>query len=303
MTQLLSVFLNNLLPILLISGAGYTLSKTLHLDGRPFGRLIFYLLLPILVFRLLTENALPLERLAQMLGFSAATILGIGGLAYLIGRLLRLERPLLTIVVLTTMLSNTANYGLPLVSFAFGPEALTYAGVYFVTSSLVSNTLGVLIASLGRLKLRDALLGLLKVPAIYGILLALLVLHFQVQLPTPMTRTVNLLADATIPVMLILLGLELGRVTWNRHWRVVGLSVFLRLVIGPLLGLGLADVLHLPPAARQAGVAEAGVPAAVMNTVLASEYQLDSPLVTTIVLVSTLLSPLTLTPLLVYLGT
>ncbi len=303
MTQLFSVFLNNLLPILLISGAGYTLSKTLHLDGRPFGRLIFYLLLPILVFRLLTENALPLERLAFVLGFSAATILGIGGLAYLIGRLLRLERSLLTIVVLTTMLSNTANYGLPLVSFAFGPEALTYAGVYFVTSSLVSNTLGVLIASLGRLKLRDALLGLLKVPAIYGILLALLVLHFQVQLPTPMTRTVNLLADATIPVMLILLGLELGRVTWNRHWHVVGLSVFLRLVIGPLLGLGLADLFHLPPAARQAGVAEAGVPAAVMNTVLASEYQLDSPLVTAIVLVSTLLSPLTLTPLLVYLGT
>lgn len=303
MAHLFAVFTNNLLPILLISGAGYTLGKTLHLDGRPFGRLIFYLLIPILVFRLLTENALPFERLAQMMGFAAATILGVGGLAYLIGRLLRLEPSLLTVLVLTTMLSNTGNYGLPLVSFAFGPEALTYAGVYFITSSLLTNTVGVLIASLGRMQPRQALLGLLKVPAIYGILLAVLVIHFNLTFPAPLTRTIDLLADATIPLMLILLGLELGRVTWNHHGKVISLSVFLRLVVGPLLGLGFAGLFHLPPTARQAGVTEAGVPAAVMNTVLASEYQLDSPLVTVIVFVSTLLSPLTLTLLLVYLGT
>ncbi len=302
MNPLLSVFANNLLPILLIGGAGYVLGKTLHLDGRPFGRLIFYLLIPILVFRLLIENALPLERLAQMMGFSAVTILSVGGLAYLLGRILRLERTLLTVVVMTTMLSNTGNYGLPLVSFAFGPEALTYAGVYFVTSSLLTNTLGVFIASLGRLKPKDALLGLLKVPAIYGILLALLTLQFHWTLPTPLTRTVNLLADATIPTMLILLGLELGRVTTNRHSGVIALSVTLRLVVAPLLGLGLAGLFRLPPAARQAGVAEAGVPAAVTNTILASEYEIEPPLVTVIVLISTLLSPLTLTPLLLYLG-
>lgn len=302
MEELLSVFINNLLPILLISGAGYTLGKVLHLDGRPFGRLIFYLLLPILVFRSLTENALSLERLAQMMGFSAATILSAGGLAYLVGRLFRLERSLLTIVVMTTMLANTANYGLPLVSFAFGAEALTYAGVYFVTSSLLSNTLGVFIASLGRLKPKDALLSLLKVPAIYGILLALLDLRFHWTLPLPLSRTINLLADATIPTMLILLGLELGRATWNRHTGVIVLSVSLRLLVGPLLGLGLADLFRLPTAARQAGVTEAGVPSAVMNTVLASEYQVDPPLVTAIVFVSTLLSPFTLTPLLVFLG-
>ncbi len=302
MNQLLSVFANNLLPILLISSAGYILGKIFHLDGRSFGRLIFYLLIPILVFRLLTENALPLERLAQMMGFSAATILSVGGLAYLAGRLFRLERSVLTVVVMTTMLSNTGNYGLPLVSFAFGSEALTYAGVYFVTSSLLTNTLGVFIASLGHLKPKDALLGLLKVPATYGILLALLALHFRWTLPMPLLRTVTLLSDATIPTMLVLLGLELGRASWNRDTGAIILSVVLRLLAGPLIGLGLADLFRLPTAARQAGVIEAGVPSAVMNTVLASEYDIDPPLVTAIVFVSTLLSPLTLTPLLVFLG-
>jgi predicted permease len=44
------------------------------------------------------------------------------------------------------------------------------------------------------------------------------------------------------------------------------------------------------------------MPSMVSATVLATEYQLDSKLVTAIVFISTLLSPLTLTPLLVFLG-
>jgi predicted permease len=44
------------------------------------------------------------------------------------------------------------------------------------------------------------------------------------------------------------------------------------------------------------------MPSMVSATVLATEYNLDSRLVTAVVFVSTLLSPLTLTPLLVFLG-
>jgi predicted permease len=40
----------------------------------------------------------------------------------------------------------------------------------------------------------------------------------------------------------------------------------------------------------------------VMTTVLANEYELDTSLVTAIVFVSTILSPLTLTPLIYLLG-
>ena len=43
----------------------------------------------------------------------------------------QLERHALVAVVITTMFANTGNYGLPLVSFAFGEEALSYAGIYF----------------------------------------------------------------------------------------------------------------------------------------------------------------------------
>jgi predicted permease len=49
-------------------------------------------------------------------------------------------------------------------------------------------------------------------------------------------------------------------------------------------------------------VTEASMPSMVSATVLATEYNLDAKLVTAVVFISTLLSPFTLTPLLVFLG-
>jgi predicted permease len=300
--QLINIFANNILPILLISGAGFALGKTLDLDARPLGRVIFYILSPALVFNLLISNKLPLDRIALMVGFTATGSLIIAGLAFLIGKLMRLERSVLTIVVLTSMCVNAGNFGLPLVSFAFGQEALTYATIFFVTNTLILNSLGVLISSLSHLDLKGALLGLLRVPAIYAILLAILFLYSGWTLPGPIERTLALASGGAIPGMLILLGLELRKVEWSRDLRAVSIPVIMRLVIGPLAGLGLAALFGLQNPARQAGITEMSMPPAVMTTVLANEFKLDSRLVTAIVFASTILSPITLTFIIYYLG-
>jgi predicted permease len=299
---LLNIFANNILPILLLTGAGFALGRALKLDSRPLGRVIFYVFSPVLVFNLLTSNNLPLDRIAIMMGFTAASTLTIAGLAFLIGKLFRLERGALIVVVLTSMCANSGNFGLPLVSFAFGQEALAYASIYFVTSTMLFYTVGVLISSLDRLDLRDALLGLLKVPAIYAIILAMIFIRTGWTLPEPIQRTVSLAAGGAIPGMLILLGLELQRLAWSRNLRALGIPVFIRLVVGPLVGLGMAALFGLQGPAYQAGITEIGTPTAVMTTVLATEYKLESSLVTAIVFISTILSPLTLTLVLYILG-
>jgi hypothetical protein len=58
----------------------------------------------------------------------------------------------------------------------------------------------------------------------------------------------------------------------------------------------------LSGAAGQAAVIQASMPSAVNTTILAAEYKLDSSLVTAIVYIGTILSPITLTPLIVFLG-
>ncbi len=299
---LLRIFANNILPVLLLSGAGFALGKVLKLDPQPLGRVIFYILSPVLVFDLLTSNKLPLDRIALMMGYTAAGTLVIAGLAFLAGKLFRLERGALIVVVLASMCTNGGNYGLPLVSFAFGQEALAYASIYFVTSTILFYTVGVIIASLGHLNLKNALLGVLKVPAIYAIILAGIYIRTGWTLPESLQRTVTLAAGGAIPGMLVLLGLELQRVEWSRNLRAMGIPVFIRLIIGPLVGLGIAAMFGLQGPAYKAGVTEMSTPTAVMTTVLATEYKLDSSLVTAIIFVGTVLSPLTLTPLLYFLG-
>jgi malate permease and related proteins len=300
--QLLSIFANNILPILLLSGAGFALGKTFQLDPRPLGRIVFYILSPILVFDLLTSNALPLDRIAIMMGFSALSMIIVAMIAFLLGKLFRLERTALIAVVITAFFTNGGNYGLPLVSFAFGQAALAYASVYFVTSSVLFYTVGVVIASLGHLQVKVALAGLLKVPAIYAIILAMIFIQTGWTLPEPIQRTVILAAGGTVPSMLVLLGLELQRAEWNRNFKALSIPVFCRLILGPIVGLGIAALFGLHGPARQAGITESSTPAAVMNTVLATEYKLDASLVTAIIFISTVLSPLTLTPVLYFLG-
>ncbi len=299
---LLNVFVNNLLPILLLSGAGFVLGRTFKLDSRPLGRVIFYILSPVLIFNLLTTSKLAVESILVMMAYAASSILIIGGIAFVLGKIFRLERSVLCIVVLTSLFANNGNYGLPLIAFAFGQEALAYASIYFVTNSLLLYTLGVVIASLGHLRLKEAVVGLLKVPAIYAILLAVVFIQTGWNLPSPIEKTVALTAGGAVPAMIILLGLELQKAEWSKNLRAISIPVVCRLLIGPVIGMVMASVFGLNSVATKDGITEAAMPSAVMTTIVANEYNLDTALVTAIVFVSTILSPLTLTPLLYFLG-
>ncbi len=299
---LANTFANNILPIVLLAGAGFILGKLFHIDARSLGRVVFYVFSPVLIFNLLVQNHLKLQEAIGVIALAVCVILVIGLVTFILGSLLKLERPALTAILITTMFSNTGNYGLPLISFAFGEQALSYAGIYFVTVTFIFYTLGVLIASLGHMSLKEALLGLFKVPTLYGVLLAILINLFHIQIPGPLNRTIELAASGTIPLMLILLGVELTRIQFSGSIRAIQISVFLRLIIAPLIAFGFSLLFGISRPALQASVTESAMPTIVSSTVLATEYQLDSKLVTAIIFISTLLSPLTLTPLLVFLG-
>lgn len=302
MAELLNIFANNLLPILLIAACGFALGRMTQVEPRTLGRVTFNIFSPVLIFRLLTDSQLEMSRIAQMFGFTTAVMFVMGGLAYLTGRLLKLPRPVLVAVVLAVATSNSGNYGMPLIAFAFGDQALAYASIYYVVLAILTNTVGVLWASLGHMNFKQAIFGLLKVPMLYALAIALLFVRTGWAIPAPLDRGITILAGAAVPSMLVLLGLELSRFAWSKHVSAIVASLALRLLAGPLVGSGLASAFGLEGAARQAGITQTGMPTAVITTVLASEYHLEPQLVTAIVFFSTILSPLTLTPLLFFLG-
>ncbi len=300
--ELLTTFANNLLPILLIATAGYILGKFLTVDSRTIGRIVFYIFSPLLVFNLMVTSQLNLQQAVLTVEYTAAVIAIMGLLAFILGKIFHLERPHLLAVILTVAFGNTGNYGLPLVKFAFGDEALAAASIFYVTTTILFNTVGVIIASLGHTDLKSAILGVFKLPIVYGVLLALIVKATGFAIPIPLSRTIEIAASGAIPAMIVLLGLELTKIQWSHSFRALGIGVLTKLILGPIVGLLLASLFGMQGHTYQGNVIEAAMPAAVATTVVATEYQLESSLVTAIVFLGTILSPLTLTPLIVYLS-
>lgn len=301
-TELFNTFANNLLPILLIATAGYIVGKTLTVDSRTIGRVVFYIFSPLLVFNLLVTSNLSLNQAISTFGFTALFIFSMGTIAFVVGKIFKLERAHLLAVILTVGFGNTGNYGLPAVKFAFGDEALAIASIFFVTTSILFNTVGVIIASLGHSDLKSAILGLFKIPALYGVMLALLVKITGFQIPLPLTHTIDIAANGAIPCMIVLLGMELTRIEWTHNFRTLSVGVLTKLLLGPVVGLVLASLFGLDSFEKQANIFQASMPAAVATTVIATEYNLQPSLVTAIVFIGTILSPLTLTPLIIFLS-
>ncbi|MDP2777521.1 MAG: AEC family transporter [Anaerolineales bacterium] len=302
LNELFTTFANNLLPILLIATAGYILGKFLTVDSRTIGRIVFYIFSPLLVFNLMVTSQLNLKQAVTTVEYTAAVIAVMGMLAFIFGKIFQLERSQLLAVILTVAFGNTGNYGLPLVKFAFGDEALAVASIFYVTTTVLFNTVGVIIASLGHSDLKSAILGVFKLPIVYGVILALLVKATGFQIPVPLSRTIEIAANGAIPLMIVLLGLELTKIQWSHSFRALGVGVLTKLILGPIVGLLLASLFDLQGHTHQGSVVEAAMPAAVATTVIASEYKLEPSLVTAIVFLGTILSPLTLTPLIVYLS-
>jgi predicted permease len=302
LSELFTLFFNNLFPILLAALIGFGLAKWLTINPRPLSQVVFYVFSPVLVFNLMTKSQLSNQDILLTLAIATILMICIGSITWLLGKVLRFERRMLAAVLITSIFMNAGNYGLPLTSFAFGEEALAFASVFFVISALFTNTIGIVIASSGSMSVLNAIKGLFKFPAIYALAAGIVFLQFGWDLPSGLDRTVTLLSNAAIPCMLVLLGMQLVNIRLDGHIKPLLVTSTMRLLIAPALAVGFTRVFGLSQPATQAVVLEAAMPVAVLTTILATEFDTEPTFVTTVVLVTTLLSPFTLTPLLAFLG-
>lgn len=263
--------------------------------------MIFSALAPALVFNLLVTSTIGADAFGRMALFYAGVTVAAAALVRLVAVPLRLDRAELTAMLLVVVCSNSGNYGLPVALLAFGREALTHASVFFLSSATFTYTGGVLLAASGRRGLRQAFEGLARVPALYAALAAAAVMATGVSVPPSLLRPVALLADASLPMMLLVLGMQLERTSWPPRPALVAVAVLLSLVVTPVVAFGVARLVGLQGAALQAGILQASMPSAVITTILALEFDVAPGFVTSTVCVSTLLSPLTLTVLIAYL--
>jgi predicted permease len=297
LANLIQVFVNTVLPVFLIAGAGFILARAMPLEGRTLGRVIFYLGSPSLVFRSLYNMDISTTVLQQELLVVLGVYLITGAVGWLVGA--DQTRPRRSALTIASAVSNNGNMGLPISLFALGDAGLVMATVYYAISAFLTNTFGVFVASSGSAPLGKALGQSLRAPVIYATLLGVILNRLAIPVPDPLYRAVDLMAGAAIPMMLVLLGIQLSVTPFTHDQRVVWRSVVIRLGLSPLIALALCLVMGVSGLERQVVILQASMPTAVVATVLSTEFAAAPRLVAAAVLVSTLVSMVTVSVVLV----
>lgn len=294
--QLVTIFLDILLPVFTLVAIGALVGPRLQLEARTLSKLSYYVLVPAFIFNVFSGADIEPRLAATMAGYIiAVTLVGVI-VSYAVARLLGAGPQLAAAYILVAAFGNVGNFGLPVIRFKLGEEALLAASVYFLIANTFGFVVGVMAATWRKGDNRlAAVWKAFSTPGVVAVAPAFLVNWLDLPVPLFVERSIGLMAEALIPMMLLTLGIQLaamGRPTIGRH--VVAISG-VRLLAGPLAAVLVAAMMGLSGIARDAGIIQASMPAAVLTSLIALEHDLLPDFVTTVVLFSTLASAVTLT--------
>lgn len=308
LTLMLQVFSEVILPIVVIAGMGYLLEGSFPLDPRTLNRVSLYCLSPCLLFATLLRAEINGGEALRLSLLMLLVVIAMCVFAYGIAYVMRLNAAERSGFMLASTFMNSGNYGLPATRFAFGDVGFQYAIVGYLTQAFLSQTLAVYVASSGGGDRRAALRQVLKMPMLYAAILAIGLRLLGVQLnesdgfvAVGLYRGVRMVADATLPFLLLILGMQLRRRKPLGSLGPLGTATVLRLVASVPIAFGVAYLLGLSDLPLRVGVVQAAMPTAVNTTILALEFDTWPHFVSNVVAVTTLASLLTLTLLIVFL--
>ena len=305
--------LNAALPIFALILTGY-LSGRLGVMGRAatnsLNRFTFYLALPALLFHAMTR--ITLDQFSQA-GFALAYAGGIAvsfGLAFALSR--RRRRPVANASIegLDAGYANVGFMGIPLCLLLFGESSMPAAVIATLLTACVLFLFAIVLiesdvrrgATLPRTVVR-VLLSLLRNPLLIAPVAGLAVGMTGLSLPVPVERFAALLSGAATPCALVCIGLVLSQEAMGGDLRTVGVLVGLKLSVQPAVTALLAfHVFSMPPVWSHSAVLLSALPIGSGPFTLAKLYRLDAGLTSGAILVSHLLSVVTVSLLVAWLG-
>ena len=300
--MIVSAFVKVLLPVAIVVALGYLLRRAFPLDVRTLNRVSLYVLTPCLVFVTLLRADIAggeaLRLTVQMALVMAATTL----CTFLAAFAFRLTTPQRSGFLLTTTFMNSGNYGLSVTRFAYGELGFQYAVIGYLTQAILAQTLAVYLASAGRASRRAALGQVFRLPLIYAVLLALGLRLLGVRLDendggvaVGLFRGLRLMADAALPILLLILGTQLTQRQPINARVVMATAIVLRLLLSIPLAYGVGIALGLSGLPLYVGTIQAAMPTAVNMIVLAVEFDAWPEFVSDGVVITTLGSLVSLT--------
>lgn len=298
-------------PIFLIIGIGYAavrLGLFARGDMRILGFFVLNVAMPALIVRALVQKPLGDVLDGRYLAGYALASLTVFAVVFLTAdRLTASGRARSALQALGAATSNTGFIGYPVAAMAFGPTAAVAMAHNFVIENLLILPLGLALAESGRHAGKsgrevalETLRGLGRNPLLLALILGAMLAAFGVTLPLPFARTIDLLANASAPVSLFVIGGTLVGVRLGGMAKAVSLVVIGKLALHPLAVLAVAMLLPArDPVLVQAMVIFASVPMVTIYPLLGQRYG-EEEFCAAALLVTTTLSFLTISAALLF---
>lgn len=295
---MMNLFFNVILPIMAVFTSGFILQRIRVLDVKSVSAVSLYILSPALVFITLYEAEFDSGYIVIIV-FMFALFYFMVLLNKLLAKGFKWSPNTESAAILSTGFMNSGNYGLPVVLFSVGSAALPYAIFIMVVQSLQNNFFGVYYASRSTSGMRRAVGNVLKMPTTYAAILAFVFQYFSIGLPESAHSTLSMVGNAAIPVMMVMLGMQLGSIIGIKlNWQVVISAVTLKMLIAPLFTVVFISFVDMDPLIATVLLIISAMPTAATTTMYAIEFDTEPELVSSITLISTLVSIITLSILL-----
>lgn len=291
----MQIFINVMLPVLLIFSLGFVFQRIFHLNIHPLSTLAIYLLLPFLIFQVFYRETINKSFLVIVIVTTLIlTIMII--ICILLGKIFEIKGEKLNALLLSSCFPNSGNYGVPVIMFAFGTKGLIYGMPIMIFHNILMGTVGVYIASNQNGRFLDSLKMIFKQPMNYVIIPAILLNQFDITIPKNFMKVINMIGNTAIPIIMLILGMQLADAKLqNLSWFKINLALILKLAIFPLIAFGLCQLLSLNYLLTAIIVIMSAMPSAANTTLYAVQFNLEPQLVSACTFISSLFSIFTLT--------
>ncbi len=272
-------------PVFSIIGIGFIFARFKKISLEPIIEVLLYLTIPSLVISSLAKKPLVMAEVTAVSLAACGVVFGTGIISFLYLRLI--NRKELRGFYLPTMFMNSGNMAFPLALLAFGEEGLAIAIIYYVAISILVYSLGIYIA-----KGQGGFSEIFKLPLIYASIAGITLNLTDTTLPKSILSTVEILGNATIPLMLVSLGYRLHSI----HLTSLDISIagaLIRIAGGASIAYLITVTFGIDGLNQKIIVLSSSMPSAVINFIVSYRYKLQSELVASIISVSTVLSLIT----------
>lgn len=296
MSTFFYILINIIFPIFVLVTIGFVVQKKFHLDIRTLTRISMYVFIPALLITKIYEAKVSL----QFFGTLFIYIMGIQLIMMILGEgiptLLKYPKSIRKCFSNSLLFFNSGNYGLPLVELVFkhDPIATTAQVFIMVIQNITTNTIGVFQASTGSSSRKEALKNVFSMPSMYVLIGIGIVKWTGITIPDPILVPLQYITNGFVGFALILLGVQLGEIKFEFKIKDIAMSSFIRLILSPLIGFGLVQLLGVQGILAKSLIIGASTPTAVNTAIIAKEFDNEPEYAAQMVFVSTILSSITI---------